>query len=92
MDNYSIKIIKKPDVTDLAGEKVMIDFETGKYFMLTGSANDIWDLLGEKTTVLDIVNALLGMYEVDKTVCENEVMTFLNKLVEIGFVELEKSV
>ena len=40
-----IKLKKKLNVTDLSGEKVMIDFESGKYFMIKGSGNDIWDLI-----------------------------------------------
>lgn len=40
-DSTKITLIKPMDVTDLAGDKVMIDFETGKYYMLKGSAVDI---------------------------------------------------
>lgn len=40
-----VKILKRPEVSELAGEKVMIDFESGKYFMLKGSANEIWEML-----------------------------------------------
>lgn len=35
----------KRNVTDLAGEKVMVDFEQGKYFCIKGVGNDIWDML-----------------------------------------------
>ena len=40
-DNTIVHLVKHLDVTDLAGEKVMIDFATGKYFLLKGSANEI---------------------------------------------------
>ena len=89
-DNYRIKILKKPDVTDLAGEKVMIDFESGKYFMLTGSANEIWDLLDEGTESESIVTDLMEIYEVESDVCREGVMKFLNELVDIGFIAIEK--
>ena len=39
-DNTTVHLIKHLDVTDLSGEKVMIDFSTGKYFLLKGSANE----------------------------------------------------
>ena len=42
-----VVLVKNLEVSDLAGEKVMIDFESGKYFMLKGSANEIWELIQE---------------------------------------------
>ncbi len=89
--NYVIKVLKKPDVTELAGEKVMIDFDTGKFFMLTGSANDIWDMLEDEITLEKVVSKLLDEYEVEKEVCTKEVLEFIQKLSEIGFVSLEKT-
>ena len=89
-DNYRVKIIKQPDVTDLAGEKVMIDFDSGKYFLLTGSANDIWDLLKEDVESDSIVTELIKIYEVETDECRESVLNFLNELESKGFVTLEK--
>jgi len=90
VDNYKISIMKKPDVTDLAGEKVMIDIESGKYFLLTGSANDIWDMLEDGAKTEGIVEGLLKIYEVETEECRNSVLRFLEELEQIGFVSLEK--
>jgi len=89
-DNFRVTIIKKPEVTDLVGERVMIDFDSGKYFILTGTANDIWDMLEDGIESESIVNSLLDMYEVESDTCRTGVLTFLNDLVQIGFVSLEK--
>ena len=89
-DNYKIKIVKKPDVTDLVGEKVMIDFESGKYFMLTGSANDIWDMMDDGVETEGIVKGLLEIYEVEPGECRDSVMRFLKEIEQLGFVSLEK--
>jgi len=91
-ENLIIRLLKKPDVTDLAGEKVMIDFESGKYFMLTGSANDIWDMMTDGAVVNDIVSGLIEIYDVDVEICRTSVMTFLSKLSEIGFIRLDECV
>ena len=64
-----INLIKKIDVTDMAGDKVMIDFESGKYFLLRGTAVDIWDNIQKETTVGELVKTLLGIYEVDEETC-----------------------
>lgn len=91
-DNYKVRVLKKLDVTDLAGEKVMIDFESGKYFMLTGSANEIWDLLAVSDDLKAIVSALVEIYEVEPDVCREGVLKFLNELVDIGFIALDACV
>jgi hypothetical protein len=87
--NGKIKLIKHPEISELAGEKVMIDFESGKYFMLKGAANDIWDLLQGGITVAEITEKLLEIYDVDKETCELSVHNFLNNLVEKDFIIIE---
>lgn len=87
----SVRIIKQLDVTDLSGEKVMVDFSTGKYFMLKGSANDIWDMLKDKITVGEIQQQLMGIYEVDKDTCFSAISNFLEQMVQNDFITLENN-
>lgn len=90
-ENNEIKLVKKLDVTDLAGEKVMIDFETGKYFLLKGSANDIWDIISAEESAMkieDIIQKLLTIYEVEYDVCKTSVLQFLTNLQEYQFIEV----
>ncbi len=75
-----IKMIKVLNVTDLSGEKVMIDFDSGKYFMIKGVGNDIWDMIQEEITVGEIIEKLLQEYEVSEDECEQSVLEFLNNL------------
>lgn len=82
----SIKILKQLNVTDLSGEKVMVDFEQGKYFMIKGVGNDIWDMLEDGITVEQIIRKLLSEYDVTEEVCEQEVLKFLNSLEDIGII------
>jgi len=88
MDRTSkITLKKKINVTDLAGEKVMIDYETGKYFLIRGTGNDIWDLIQTPITVDEVIKKLLSEYEVAEDVCESAVFAFLNQLSDYGFIE-----
>ena len=88
-ENSKVKLIKALDVTELSGEKVMIDFSTGKYFVLVGSGNDIWDMLGnESISVAQIKSNLLDIYDVDEDTCLKETMTFLDKMNSNGFIEV----
>ena len=83
-----ITLKKKLNVTDLAGEKVMVDFDQGKYFMIKGTGNDIWDMLqeGAQITPAQIIDRLLAEYDVSPEECEKEVMNFLGKMQELGFI------
>lgn len=83
-----IKLAKKIDVTDMAGDKVMIDFDTGKYYMLKGTAADIWDNIQEETTIGDVVNKLMQEYDVDEATCYQGVESFITQLAGADFVTL----
>lgn len=84
--NAKLIMKKKLNVTDLAGEKVMIDFETGKYFLIKGVGNDIWDMLQEEITPAQIIEKLLSEYDVTPEECEKSVMEFLEKMQSFGFI------
>lgn len=84
--NKKIVLKKKLNVTDLAGEKVMVDFDAGKYFLIKGTGNDIWDLLQEEITPVQIVEALRKEYDVSQEECEKAVMDFLRRMQKLGFI------
>ena len=87
MDKNKKLVLKKQiEVTDLAGEKVMIDFESGKYFLLKGVGNDIWDYLQKETTASEIVDKLLAEYDVEPEICETQVLDFLTKMEAFDFI------
>ena len=84
--NSKIILKKKLNVTDLAGEKVMVDFECGKYFLIKGVGNDIWDMIQEEITPDEIIEKLLSEYDVSCEECEKSVMEFLNKMESLNFI------
>lgn len=83
-----VTLIKHIDVTDMAGDKVMIDFDTGKYFMLRGTAVDIWDNIQSETTVGDILSTMLTIYDVDEDTCLTGIEKFLKQLEDAKFITL----
>ncbi len=89
-ESTKIKLGKNLDVTDLAGDKVMVDFESGKYFMLKGTAADIWNLIQNETTVGNVKNELQKIYDVDDDTCIEGIENFLNQLNSNGFVALSE--
>ncbi len=84
--NKKIKLKQQINVTDLNGEKAMLDFKTGKYYIIKGVGNDIWDMLSEEITINEIINKLLSEYEVSHEECEKSVIEFLDKLEKANFI------
>lgn len=82
-----VSMKQKPNVTDLAGEKVMVDFARGKYFLLKGVGNDIWEMLEDGIAIDTIICKLLEEYDVEEKQCEEATLKFLGQLEEIGFIE-----
>lgn len=84
-----VKQIGDIDTTDLDGEKVMMDLEKGSYYMLNDVATRIWDIAQEPKSVSEIVTTLLEEYEVDQSTCENQVITFVEQLVDIHLLAIQ---
>ncbi|EOU1702927.1 TPA: lasso peptide biosynthesis PqqD family chaperone [Clostridium perfringens] len=77
------------DVTELNGEKVMMDLDKGMYFMLNKTGSYIWDSINEPKRVSEIIDKLTEKYDIDKKTCESKVLKYLEKLrdEEIIFVD-----
>ncbi|MBQ1689180.1 MAG: PqqD family protein [Lachnospiraceae bacterium] len=82
-----ITIKNVPNITELAGEKVMVDFQQGLYFMLKGTGNAIWDLIEDGIAVKTIIEKLTEEYDVSEEECTAATISFLEKLEKFGFIE-----
>lgn len=88
-DKSKVNLIKKLDVSDLDGEKVMIDFSSGKYFLLKGAANEIWDYIQNPILISDILQKLMLEYDVSEDICRESTYSFLNQLENYDFISIE---
>lgn len=64
-------------VSDMDGEKVMLNIQNGKYYNLGKTGGVIWELITVPQMVGELVDKLLKEYEVEKSECEKQVITFL---------------
>ncbi|MEQ8156859.1 MAG: lasso peptide biosynthesis PqqD family chaperone [Clostridiaceae bacterium] len=78
--NTIVSILGDIDVTDLNGEKVMMNFESGQYFVLNDVASRIWELIESPIIVNEVINSLLKEYDIDNKSCETAVINFLSRL------------
>ena len=72
---------------DMNGATVMLDIETGKYFNLGEVGGRFWELLEQPTSVKDLVSTLVQEYDVAEEKCLEDIVPFLEKMVDRGLIE-----
>jgi hypothetical protein len=68
------------------GSAVMMDIATGKYYNLGETGGRIWNLLEQPTTLSDLIRTLTSEYEVSAEQCKEDVLAFLQQLVDRGLL------
>ena len=75
-------------VSDMDGEKVMLNIEKGKYYNLGELGGTIWGLMSTPIETQEVIASLLSEYEVEKTDCEQQVLSFVHSLHEEGLIQI----
>lgn len=71
---------------DMNGATVMLDIESGKYFNLGEVGGRIWEILEQPTSVKDLVSILVQEYDVTEEQCLEDIVPFLEKMLNRGLV------
>ncbi|SEC07736.1 Coenzyme PQQ synthesis protein D (PqqD) [Paenibacillus sp. GP183] len=74
-------------VSDMGGEKVMLSVHNGKYYNLGKIGGRIWELMESPIQVAQVVTTLMSEYEVDQSECEEQVISFIERLSREGLIE-----
>ena len=74
---------------EMGDETVMMDMTSGDYLGLNGVGTSIWKIIEQTTKVSDIVNKLMGEYEVDQATCETETLKYLNELAKENLIIIQ---
>jgi hypothetical protein len=78
-------------VSDMNGEKVMMSVNNGKYYNLGKIGGRIWELLASPTTVSQLVDTLISEYDVDRTMCEQQVSAFIQTMHKEALIEVRSA-
>ena len=70
------------DFINYNNERIMINKDTGYYFVMNTVGERIWSIIEKDISVNDIINRLLLEYEVSIKECKYTVLSFLEKLYE----------
>ncbi|MFT5083440.1 MAG: hypothetical protein ACI9Y1_001483 [Lentisphaeria bacterium] len=68
------------------GETVMMSIENGQYYGLDNIASRIWQLVEKPIKINDICQSLQEEYNVNQTLCQSDVIAFLDNLKESDVV------
>ncbi|MFP3123388.1 lasso peptide biosynthesis PqqD family chaperone [Ectobacillus funiculus] len=79
-------------ISDMGGEKVMLSVHNGKYYNLGEMGGAIWDLIEKPLLVTELVAVLMSKYEVEQSTCEEQVISFLELLLEEDLIEVREAV
>ncbi|WEK54918.1 MAG: lasso peptide biosynthesis PqqD family chaperone [Candidatus Cohnella colombiensis] len=78
-------------VSDMDGDKVMLNVEKGKYYNLGAIGGRIWDAIGSPISIRHLVLILMAEYAVDQAQCEEHVLSFLDNLHAEGLIYATES-
>ena len=73
---------------DLDGETVILHLESGTYYGLSDVGARIWTLIQEPRPVSDVRDVLLEEYDVERDLCERDVLALLSDLKVHNLLEL----
>lgn len=85
--NHTVNRCEGNIVSDMDGEKVMLSVNKGKYYNMGLIGGEIWDEIGESTTVKNLIENLSEKFEVQYHTCEEHVISFLEQLLIEDLIE-----
>lgn len=88
LPNYRFTANKEHLYSDLNGEAVILSLKNGKYYGVNGVGAFIWSTIQNPVSLQDIQTTVMGEYEVDEATCRQKVLSFLEKMVEEGLIEI----
>lgn len=77
-------------VSDMDGEKVMLNVESGKYYNLGRIGGRIWELVESPISFTGMVEQLVAEYEIEPDTCRQQVETFVKQLATEGLIRVTR--
>ena len=79
-----------PLTTELEGELVILDGQSGTYYGLNEVGRMVWELIEESRSIADVRDAIAAEYDVDRERVEEDVIDVLDDLESKGLVRVEE--
>lgn len=82
------RITRNPDqvFSEIDGQVVMLNVKKEAYYTLNDVGSSIWREIERPRTLKELTSCLTDEYEVSYENCRDEIIPFLNELLEAGIV------
>lgn len=74
--------------SEIKGEGVILSLKNGKYYGVNPVGASIWQAVQSPATLQEIQTAVTREYDVDRETCRQEVLAFLEQMVNEELVEI----
>lgn len=88
-ENTIVVSVKNQISSDLGGEAVILNMNTGIYHGLNEVGAFVWNLIEQPQAVKDIQQTLLQEYETEASVCTNDLFVLLKDLQSAELIEVK---
>lgn len=75
--------------SDLAGERVLLDYRQGRYYGLNSTATVLFSLLQEPTTIGALIDSVSQRYSISRERAAEDVIAFVREMRDHGLIRLE---
>ena len=84
-----IQLRKSQSSSVLGTETIVLNYDLGNYYELNEMGSFIWSLLqaNEMSTVMEIKERMLAEFDVEESVCQEELVSFLENLFHEKLIE-----
>lgn len=79
-----IKFLANP----MGDEIVILNMESGDYLGLNSVGAAIWEHIKEPNSVQQLIEKLMSEYEVDENTCKAQTLEYLERIANIGLLEV----
>jgi len=90
MLNLSCVVQRDPDVIAAEADQdlVMVSIANGLYYGVSDVAREIWEAIESPKKISDLIDDLVGTYDIDPTTCKEETLSFLEDLRTEGLLKV----
>jgi hypothetical protein len=88
--NLNCIVQRDPDVIAAEADRdlVMVSIANGLYYGVSDVAREIWETIGQPRKISDLIDDLSGTYNIDRSTCEQETLSFLEDLRSEGLLKV----
>lgn len=88
LTNNRFEAVKEHLYSEIKGEGVILSLKNGKYYGVNPVGASIWQVVQNPSTLREIQTAISREYDVDPKSCSQEVLAFLEQMVNEELIEI----